>query len=88
MIYTCYFNRSILFHLSLQVVFKFFFSPQTEKNRDIVRRSGLLLWQLLMAPADQISSEIQKEVCLAIRCVVLSHGPKPRGSCRPVNYQC
>ncbi|XP_066465637.1 probable E3 ubiquitin-protein ligase HECTD4 [Tiliqua scincoides] len=49
-----------------QVVFKFFFSPQTEKNRDIVRRSGLLLWQLLMAPADQISSEIQKEVCLAI----------------------
>ncbi|KAH0625638.1 hypothetical protein JD844_015228 [Phrynosoma platyrhinos] len=50
-----------------QVVFKFFFSPQTEKNRDIVRRSGLLLWQLLMAPVDQISSEIQKEVCLAIR---------------------
>ncbi|XP_077165132.1 putative E3 ubiquitin-protein ligase HECTD4 isoform X4 [Paroedura picta] len=49
-----------------QVVFKFFFSPQTEKNRDIVRRSGLLLWQLLMAPADQISPEIQKEVCLAI----------------------
>ncbi|KAL8180059.1 UNVERIFIED_CONTAM: putative E3 ubiquitin-protein ligase HTD4, partial [Gekko kuhli] len=49
-----------------QVVFKFFFSPQTEKNRDTVRRSGLLLWQLLMAPADQISPEIQKEVCLAI----------------------
>ncbi|XP_060106352.1 probable E3 ubiquitin-protein ligase HECTD4 isoform X1 [Heteronotia binoei] len=49
-----------------QVVFRFFFSPQTEKNRDIVRRSGLLLWQLLMAPADQISPEIQKEVCLAI----------------------
>uniref|UniRef100_A0A8D2JD88 HECT domain E3 ubiquitin protein ligase 4 n=1 Tax=Varanus komodoensis TaxID=61221 RepID=A0A8D2JD88_VARKO len=49
-----------------QVVFKFFFSPQTEKNRDIIRRSGLLLWQLLMAPVDQISSEIQKEVCLAI----------------------
>nr|XP_030141338.3 probable E3 ubiquitin-protein ligase HECTD4 isoform X1 [Taeniopygia guttata] len=49
-----------------QVVFKFFFSPQTERNRDIVRRSGLLLWQLLMAPRDQICSEIQKEVCLAI----------------------
>ncbi|XP_026544984.1 probable E3 ubiquitin-protein ligase HECTD4 [Notechis scutatus] len=49
-----------------QVVFKFFFSPQTEKNREIVRRSGLLLWQLLMAPVDQISPEIQKEVCLAI----------------------
>ncbi|XP_068767530.1 probable E3 ubiquitin-protein ligase HECTD4 isoform X3 [Struthio camelus] len=49
-----------------QVVFKFFFSPQTERNRDIVRRSGLLLWQLLMAPRDQICAEIQKEVCLAI----------------------
>ncbi|KAM8797795.1 putative E3 ubiquitin-protein ligase HECTD4 isoform 2-T2 [Eudromia elegans] len=49
-----------------QVVFKFFFSPQTERNRDIVRRSGLLLWQLLMAPRDQICTEIQKEVCLAI----------------------
>nr|XP_033812752.1 probable E3 ubiquitin-protein ligase HECTD4 isoform X2 [Geotrypetes seraphini] len=49
-----------------QVVFKFFFSSQTEKNRDIVRRSGLLLWQLLMAPKDQICPEIQKEVCLAI----------------------
>ncbi|KAH0502250.1 putative E3 ubiquitin-protein ligase HECTD4 [Microtus ochrogaster] len=49
-----------------QVVFKFFFSPQTERNRDIIRRSGLLLWQLLMAPKDQICSEIQKEVCLAI----------------------
>ncbi|XP_045152627.1 probable E3 ubiquitin-protein ligase HECTD4 [Echinops telfairi] len=49
-----------------QVVFKFFFSPQTERNRDIVRRSGLLLWQLLMAPKDQICLEIQKEVCLAI----------------------
>ncbi|XP_058014322.1 probable E3 ubiquitin-protein ligase HECTD4 isoform X2 [Ahaetulla prasina] len=49
-----------------QVVFKFFFSPQTEKNREIIRRSGLLLWQLLMAPVDQISPEIQKEVCLAI----------------------
>uniref|UniRef100_A0A7M4FFU0 HECT domain E3 ubiquitin protein ligase 4 n=1 Tax=Crocodylus porosus TaxID=8502 RepID=A0A7M4FFU0_CROPO len=45
-----------------QVVLKFFFSPQTERNRDIVRRSGLLLWQLLMAPKDQICSEIQKEV--------------------------
>ncbi|XP_050780208.1 probable E3 ubiquitin-protein ligase HECTD4 isoform X3 [Gopherus flavomarginatus] len=49
-----------------QVVFKFFFSPQTERNRDIVRRSGLLLWQLLMAPKSQICPEIQKEVCLAI----------------------
>uniref|UniRef100_A0A4X1TGS2 HECT domain-containing protein n=1 Tax=Sus scrofa TaxID=9823 RepID=A0A4X1TGS2_PIG len=49
-----------------QVVFKFFFSPQTERNRDIIRRSGLLLWQLLMAPRDQICPEIQKEVCLAI----------------------
>ncbi|ELW66573.1 hypothetical protein TREES_T100017074 [Tupaia chinensis] len=49
-----------------QVVFKFFFSPQTERNRDIIRRSGLLLWQLLMAPKDQICAEIQKEVCLAI----------------------
>ncbi|XP_038229209.1 probable E3 ubiquitin-protein ligase HECTD4 isoform X5 [Dermochelys coriacea] len=49
-----------------QVVFKFFFSPQTERNRDIIRRSGLLLWQLLMAPKSQICPEIQKEVCLAI----------------------
>ncbi|XP_042636541.1 probable E3 ubiquitin-protein ligase HECTD4 [Orycteropus afer afer] len=49
-----------------QVVFKFFFSPQTERSRDIIRRSGLLLWQLLMAPKDQICPEIQKEVCLAI----------------------
>ncbi|XP_030716357.2 probable E3 ubiquitin-protein ligase HECTD4 isoform X2 [Globicephala melas] len=49
-----------------QVVFKFFFSPQTERNRDIIRRSGLLLWQLLMAPKDKICPEIQKEVCLAI----------------------
>ncbi|ERE76481.1 putative E3 ubiquitin-protein ligase C12orf51-like protein [Cricetulus griseus] len=49
-----------------QVVFKFFFSPQSERNRDIIRRSGLLLWQLLMAPKDQICPEIQKEVCLAI----------------------
>nr|XP_014344074.1 PREDICTED: probable E3 ubiquitin-protein ligase HECTD4 [Latimeria chalumnae] len=49
-----------------QVVFKFFFNPQMEKNREIVRKSGLLLWQLLMAPLTQIGSEIQKEVCLAI----------------------
>ncbi|XP_039627266.1 probable E3 ubiquitin-protein ligase HECTD4 [Polypterus senegalus] len=49
-----------------QVVFKFFFNPQTERNREIVRRAGLLLWQLLMAPLDQIGDEIQKEVCLAI----------------------
>ncbi|MGH0151603.1 UNVERIFIED_CONTAM: hypothetical protein FKN15_020765 [Acipenser sinensis] len=49
-----------------QVVFTFFFNPQTERNRETVRRSGLLLWQLLMAPVDQISAEIQKEVCLAI----------------------
>uniref|UniRef100_A0A3Q2YHY1 HECD4 ligase n=1 Tax=Hippocampus comes TaxID=109280 RepID=A0A3Q2YHY1_HIPCM len=32
----------------------------------IVRRAGLLLWQLLMAPVDQIGAEIQREVCLAI----------------------
>ncbi|XP_041436316.1 probable E3 ubiquitin-protein ligase HECTD4 isoform X3 [Xenopus laevis] len=50
----------------LQVVFKFFLNPQTEKNRETIRRSGLLLWQLLMAPKDQICPEIQKEVCLAI----------------------
>ncbi|XP_069475595.1 probable E3 ubiquitin-protein ligase HECTD4 isoform X3 [Ambystoma mexicanum] len=49
-----------------QVVLKCFFSPQTEKNRDVVRRCGLLLWQLLMAPKDQICPDIQKEVCLAI----------------------
>ncbi|XP_058850690.1 probable E3 ubiquitin-protein ligase HECTD4 isoform X1 [Acipenser ruthenus] len=49
-----------------QVVFTFFFNPQTERNRETVRRSGLLLWQLLMAPVDQIGAEIQKEVCLAI----------------------
>lgn len=50
----------------LQVVFRFF-NPQSEQNRESVRRSGLLLWQLLMAPVDQIGSEIQREVCLAIR---------------------
>ncbi|KAG9487790.1 hypothetical protein GDO78_007527 [Eleutherodactylus coqui] len=49
-----------------QVVFKFFLNPQTERNRDTIRRAGLLLWQLLMAPKDQICPEIQKEVCLAI----------------------
>ncbi|XP_048853239.1 probable E3 ubiquitin-protein ligase HECTD4 isoform X2 [Brienomyrus brachyistius] len=48
-----------------QVVFRFF-NPQSEQNRESVRRSGLLLWQLLMAPADQIGAEIQREVCLAI----------------------
>nr|XP_015221532.1 PREDICTED: probable E3 ubiquitin-protein ligase HECTD4 [Lepisosteus oculatus] len=48
-----------------QVVFRFF-SPQTEQNQEMVRRAGLLLWQLLMAPIDQIGAEIQKEVCLAI----------------------
>ncbi|TKS78950.1 putative E3 ubiquitin-protein ligase HECTD4 [Collichthys lucidus] len=48
-----------------QVVFRFF-NPQSEQNRESVRRSGLLLWQLLMAPVDQIGSEIQREVCLAI----------------------
>ncbi|XP_031704959.1 probable E3 ubiquitin-protein ligase HECTD4 isoform X2 [Anarrhichthys ocellatus] len=48
-----------------QVVFRFF-NPQSEKNRESVRRSGLLLWQLLMAPMDQIGVEIQREVCLAI----------------------
>lgn len=49
-----------------QVVFRFF-NPQSEQNRESVRRSGLLLWQLLMAPVDHIGSEIQREVCLAIR---------------------
>ncbi|KAL4646588.1 putative E3 ubiquitin-protein ligase HECTD4 isoform X5 [Arapaima gigas] len=48
-----------------QVVFRFF-NPQSEQNRESVRRAGLLLWQLLMAPADQIGAEIQGEVCLAI----------------------
>ncbi|KAM7391556.1 hypothetical protein PAMP_022238 [Pampus punctatissimus] len=48
-----------------QVVFRFF-NPQSEQNRESVRRSGLLLWQLLMAPIDQIGAEIQREVCLAI----------------------
>ncbi|XP_061115937.1 probable E3 ubiquitin-protein ligase HECTD4 isoform X3 [Conger conger] len=48
-----------------QVVFRFF-NPQSEQNRESVRRSGLLLWQLLMAPVDQIGAQIQGEVCLAI----------------------
>ncbi|XP_026795565.1 probable E3 ubiquitin-protein ligase HECTD4 isoform X2 [Pangasianodon hypophthalmus] len=48
-----------------QVVFRFF-NPQSEQNRESIRRSGLLLWQLLMAPIDQIGAEIQREVCLAI----------------------
>ncbi|KAK7934210.1 hypothetical protein WMY93_005106 [Mugilogobius chulae] len=48
-----------------QVVFRFY-NPQSEQNRESVRRSSLLLWQLLMAPVDQIGGEIQKEVCLAI----------------------
>uniref|UniRef100_A0A8D3DKM7 HECT domain-containing protein n=1 Tax=Scophthalmus maximus TaxID=52904 RepID=A0A8D3DKM7_SCOMX len=48
-----------------QVVFRFF-NPQSEQNRESVRRSGLLLWQLLMAPVDQIGAEIQREVCMAI----------------------
>ncbi|XP_005729506.1 probable E3 ubiquitin-protein ligase HECTD4 isoform X5 [Pundamilia nyererei] len=48
-----------------QVVFRFF-NPQSEQNRESVRRAGLLLWQLLMAPVDQIGAEIQREVCLAI----------------------
>ncbi|XP_028827058.1 probable E3 ubiquitin-protein ligase HECTD4 isoform X2 [Denticeps clupeoides] len=48
-----------------QVVFRFF-NPQWEQNRESVRRSGLLLWQLLMAPQDQMGAEIQREVCLAI----------------------
>ncbi|RVE68479.1 hypothetical protein OJAV_G00091690 [Oryzias javanicus] len=48
-----------------QVVFRFF-NPQSEQNKDSLRRSGLLLWQLLMAPVDQIGTEIQREVCLAI----------------------
>ncbi|XP_016148700.1 probable E3 ubiquitin-protein ligase HECTD4 [Sinocyclocheilus grahami] len=48
-----------------QVVFQFF-NLNAEQNRDCVKRSGLLLWQLLMAPHDQIEPEIQREVCLAI----------------------
>uniref|UniRef100_H3CIF6 HECT domain containing E3 ubiquitin protein ligase 4 n=1 Tax=Tetraodon nigroviridis TaxID=99883 RepID=H3CIF6_TETNG len=48
-----------------QVVFRFS-SPQSDQNRENVRRAGLLLWQLLMAPVDHIGSEIQREVCLAI----------------------
>ncbi|RXN23820.1 putative E3 ubiquitin- ligase HECTD4 isoform X1 [Labeo rohita] len=48
-----------------QVVFQFF-NLNSEQNRDCVKRSGLLLWQLLMAPHDQIEPEIQREVCLAI----------------------
>uniref|UniRef100_A0A671K5X4 Probable E3 ubiquitin-protein ligase HECTD4 n=1 Tax=Sinocyclocheilus anshuiensis TaxID=1608454 RepID=A0A671K5X4_9TELE len=48
-----------------QVVFQFF-NLNAEQNRDCVKHSGLLLWQLLMAPHDQIEPEIQKEVCLAI----------------------
>lgn len=50
----------------LKVVFRFS-SPQSDENRESVRRAGLLLWQLLMAPVDHIGSEIQREVCLAIR---------------------
>uniref|UniRef100_A0A3P9NS37 HECT domain E3 ubiquitin protein ligase 4 n=1 Tax=Poecilia reticulata TaxID=8081 RepID=A0A3P9NS37_POERE len=48
-----------------QVVFRFF-NPLSEQDRESVRRSGRLLWQLLMAPVDQIGTEIQREVCLAI----------------------
>ncbi|KTG35889.1 hypothetical protein cypCar_00037805, partial [Cyprinus carpio] len=47
------------------VVFQFF-NLNAEQNRDGVKRSGLLLWQLLMAPHDQIEPDIQREVCLAI----------------------
>lgn len=50
----------------LQVVFRFF-NPQLEHNRESLKHSRLLLWQLLMAPVDQIGEEIQREVCLAIR---------------------
>lgn len=57
-----------LFVCHPQVVFRFF-NPQSEQDRESVRRSGLLLWQLLMAPMDQIGTEIQREVCLAIRYV-------------------
>ncbi|XP_043571193.1 probable E3 ubiquitin-protein ligase HECTD4 [Chiloscyllium plagiosum] len=49
-----------------QVIFKFFFNPQTERNREIVQRSEVLLWQLLKTPVDEIGEEIQREVCLAI----------------------
>ncbi|TRY90504.1 hypothetical protein DNTS_002641, partial [Danionella cerebrum] len=51
--------------LVFQVVFQFF-NPNLEQNPECVKRSGLLLWQLLMAPADQIQPEIHREVCLAI----------------------
>ncbi|XP_059510969.1 probable E3 ubiquitin-protein ligase HECTD4 isoform X1 [Stegostoma tigrinum] len=49
-----------------QVIFKFFFNPQTERNREIVRRSEHLLWQLLKTPVTEIGEELQREVCLAI----------------------
>ncbi|TSW08319.1 putative E3 ubiquitin-protein ligase HECTD4 [Bagarius yarrelli] len=48
-----------------QVVFRFF-NLQSEQNRESIKRSGLLLWQLLMAPIDHIGAEVQREVCLAI----------------------
>ncbi|XP_062874264.1 probable E3 ubiquitin-protein ligase HECTD4 isoform X2 [Trichomycterus rosablanca] len=48
-----------------QVVFRFF-NPPLEHSRESLKHSRLLLWQLLMAPVDQIGEEIQKEVCLAI----------------------
>lgn len=62
-----YAHRLFLFLCCLpQVVFRFF-NPQSEQNKESVRRAGLLLWQLLMAPVDHIGPDIQREVCLAIR---------------------
>ncbi len=66
MIQKKYIINIIIFFFFIQVVFQFF-NLISEQNRDCVKRSGLLLWQLLMAPHDQIEPEIQREVCLAIR---------------------
>uniref|UniRef100_A0A3B3DDP4 HECD4 ligase n=1 Tax=Oryzias melastigma TaxID=30732 RepID=A0A3B3DDP4_ORYME len=64
-----------------QVVFRFF-NPQSEQNKDSVRRSGLLLWQLLMAPVDQIGTEIQREVYAELNKLlklVLTEGERNSG---------
>lgn len=63
--------KFLFIYFLIQVVFQFF-NLNSEQNRDCVKRSGLLLWQLLMAPHDQIEPEIQREVCLAIRWVLKS----------------
>ncbi|KAG7264886.1 hypothetical protein CRUP_007325, partial [Coryphaenoides rupestris] len=44
-----------------QVVFRFF-NPQSEQNRESVRRAGLLLWQLLMAPGQAELNKLLKLV--------------------------